>query len=115
MSLSEFEIKRCEKKLESFLERKRPAPAVRSGVDIGYSIEKQSVEIFEIRPQWDDPTQKITIPLAKATYVKSRGIWKVYWRRADMKWHRYEPARTVKFFEGFLDLVEEDAHSCFFG
>lgn len=28
-------------------------------------------------------------PVAKATYVKTQNIWKVYWMRADLRWHAY--------------------------
>lgn len=41
---------------------------------------------------------------AKATYVKTRGVWKVYWMRGNLEWHPYEPAR-VRSFEAFLQLV----------
>ncbi|MGH8716972.1 MAG: DUF3024 domain-containing protein [Burkholderiales bacterium] len=30
-------------------------------------------------------------PVAKATYVKAQDVWKVFWQRADLKWHRYDP------------------------
>lgn len=29
-------------------------------------------------------TQK---PAAKATYVRKTDRWKIYWQRADLKWH----------------------------
>ncbi|MCG8565249.1 MAG: DUF3024 domain-containing protein [Desulfobacterales bacterium] len=115
MALSEFEIRRCEKKMAGFMERKRPFPGIRDRVDLGWRLEKQSVEIFEIRPQWDNPGEKLEIPLARATFVRTQNLWKVYWRRAMMKWHRYEPNPSVDRFEEFLDLVEADRYGCFFG
>lgn len=53
--------------------------------------------------------------VAKATYVRSRDHWRVYWQRADLRWHRYDPAPEVATVQGFLDLVDEDAYACFFG
>jgi hypothetical protein len=41
--------------------------------------------MVEIRPQWNDQTKKIEDSIAKATYVKSQKIWKLYWMRADGK------------------------------
>lgn len=115
MAISEFEIKRCEKELLKFLEKHRPPVHIRHELDIYYRIENQSVEIFEVTPQWDDPKTKIETPVAKTTYVKSHKHWKIFWHRQDMKWHPYEPAATVKYFEEFLDIVGEDEHACFFG
>ena len=47
----------------------------------------QSIELFEIRPQWDKPKIKQEYPFAKATFVRAKGRWKIYWKRADLKWH----------------------------
>ena len=115
MALSEFETKKIEKEVSAFVERRRPPPHIRPRLDLGFRISGQSVEIFEVRPAWKDPGRKIERPVAKATYVKSRGVWKVYWMRADLKWHSYPPAPTVGSVSRFLSLVEQDKHACFFG
>lgn len=66
----------------------------------------QSVEIFEIRPVWrGDPGGTREHPVAKATYVKSRGIWRVLWQRADLKWHCYEPKAEVS--KELLEVLSE--------
>ena len=115
MSISEFEIKRCEKELEKFLKERRPPARVRAQVDLGYRITGQSVEIFEVRPSFRDPSEKTEIVIAKTTYVKSQKVWKVYWMRQDLKWHSYPPAPQVRHFGEFLTLVKEDENGCFFG
>jgi len=115
MAISEFEIKRCERELQKFLEAQRPPPHMRDKLDFGYRIEDQSVEIFEVRPRWDKPSEKLESSIAKTTYVKSKSYWKVYWKRADLKWHSYDPKPTTKTIEEFLELVAEDEHCCFFG
>jgi len=112
---SELEIKRHEKELDAFLEQHRPPPHVRSQVDLAYRIDGQSVELFEIRPRWDNPAEKIEEFVARARYLKSRKEWHVYWMRADLKWHRYDPVPEVRTLKDFLDLVAEDEHACFFG
>jgi hypothetical protein len=115
MGLTEFEIRRCEKLLGAFIEKRRPPPHIRAQVDLGFRITGQSVEIFEIRPRWDRPQEIIEIPVAKATYVKTQKVWKVFWQRSDLKWHRYDPAPEVSFLEDFIALVDEDRAACFFG
>ena len=115
MAFSEFEKKRYEKVVHAFLERKRPPVHIRNELDLGYRMTDQSVEIFEIRPFWRNPEEKIEQAVAKATYVKKQRIWKIYWQRADLKWHRYDPAPETDSLEGFLALVEHDEYACFFG
>jgi hypothetical protein len=81
MAISEFEVKRCERELEKFLVAKRPPAHVRNQLDFGYRIENQSVELIEIRPDWQEPEKKMEQPFAKATYVKKEKLWKIYWHR----------------------------------
>ena len=115
MAISELEKKRWEKELEKFLEWRRPPVHIRDQLDIGYRIENQSVELFEIRPVWKSPSEKSELPIAKATYIKKNNNWKVYWQRRDLKWHSYEPTVETDTLEEFLELVNEDKYACFFG
>jgi hypothetical protein len=102
--------------MDAFMQRRRPPPQIRPKLDLGFRVTGQSVEIFEIRPAWQGrPDEKHELPVAKATYVRARGVWRVFWQRRDLKWHSYEPQPEVKSVEEFTSLVSEDAHSCFFG
>ena len=115
MALSEFERSRYARIVSTYVESHRPPAHIRPQLDIGYRITGQSVEIFEIRSLWTDETQKIEQPVAKATYVKTQRRWRIYWQRADLNWHRYEPDPDVETLEEFLAIVELDEYSCFWG
>lgn len=116
MALSELEAARVRKAMDSFLERHRPPPHIRPKLDIAYRISGQCIEIFEIRPVWRGPAGgKHEGRVAKATFVRSRGVWRVFWQRRDLKWHSYEPIPEVKTVEEFVSVVTQDAHACFFG
>ena len=115
MGFSEVEAKKYSWMMDAYLKIRRPPDHLRDKVDIGYRLEDQSIEIFEIRPVWNDPGEKMESSVAKATYVKSKDQWKVYWLRADLKWHGYEPCPVVKTLEEFLQVVDEDQYSCFWG
>lgn len=52
MSLSEIEIKACERDIAKFMEARRPPVHIRKDLDFGYRIENQSVLLFEIRPEF---------------------------------------------------------------
>lgn len=115
MALTEFELKRCEKAIAAFMKKRRPPAHIRKELDLGYRIKNQSIELFEIRPEWRNPESTIEIPVAKSTYVKTQGTWKVYWQRQDLKWHRYDPDPEVESVEEFLEIVDRDEYACFFG
>ncbi len=115
MALSELERKRFERIVGAFIEKRRPPPHVRPKLDLGFRVAGQSVELFEVRPRFDTPSEKSEHAVAKATYVKAQDVWRVFWQRADLKWHRYDPAPEVPSLEDFLHLVQEDKRACFFG
>jgi hypothetical protein len=115
MTLSEFEAKRCEKLVAEFVRERRPPPHLRAKVDLAFRISGQSIEIFELRPHFIDQDRMLEDAIAKATYNKRKLCWKVFWQRADLKWHGYKPRPEVASVEEFLDLVRKDDHCCFFG
>jgi hypothetical protein len=100
--------------MENFIDRKRPPEHIRHQLDLSYRIENQSIYIYEIRPVWDNPEQITHTDIAKTTYVKNKGVWKVYWMRGNLKWYPYDPP-TVKTLKKFTDLVAEDEYGCFWG
>ena len=101
------------KTVRAFLDIKRPAdPAIRVKLDFGFRFQRQSVELLEIRPKFNKPG-KTEHAFAKATFIRSQGVWMVYWMRGNLKWHPYVPAK-VRSLSAFLKLVGEDKHHCFF-
>lgn len=115
MTFSEFESARYGRIVSDFIERIRPPHHLRDKLDLGFRLKQQSVEIFEIRPLWSDPAKKIEAPVAKATYVRKHDVWRIFWQRADLKWHCYEPNPEVDSLEEFLEIVSTDTFACFFG
>jgi hypothetical protein len=101
--------------LKAFLDKHRPPEHIRAELDIGYAITQHTVDIFEIRPQWDDKDIIRHYPVARIRFVKASGIWKLYWMRADLKWHRYETDSELMTLAVALREVGRDPHGCFFG
>ncbi|GAB2499823.1 DUF3024 domain-containing protein [Arenimonas alkanexedens] len=116
MAFGELEARRLKNALDAFIERHRPPPHIRPELDLFYFINGQSVEIGEVRPRWrGSPGELQHRPVAKATYVKTTGRWRIFWKRSDLKWHGYAPAPHVTKVEEFLSLVAQDEFGCFFG
>lgn len=115
MSLDALQTVELIEVMENYIQKKRPPENLRSQIDIGYRIDEQSIVIFEIRPRWDNPSAIIEHSIAKATFVKAKNHWKLYWMRADLKWHGYAPAPAIKNLKDFVRIVDEDKHACFWG
>ena len=95
--------------------RHRPPLHLRNQVREGQRIVGQEIELFLVRPDFSDPSRWIEQSIAQTRYVKTRDVWQVFWKRADMKWHRYPSCLEVKTLEGFLELVDEDKNGYFWG
>jgi hypothetical protein len=115
MPLTEKQFEEINGAGQLFLEKRRPPQEIRNKLDIAYRIEGQSVIIYEIRPRWDNPNELIEGFVAKTTFVKNHNHWKVFWMRADLKWHIYTPQPALKSIKAFFQLVVEDKHACFWG
>ena len=114
MGFSEFEKKRIEKIVGAFCSR-RVSERARNQLKNGFRIEGQNIFLYESRPRWDDPSEWVDRDFAKITFVKSRGIWKLYWMRASGKWMLYEPNKESRDLSHLISTIDEDRHGCFFG
>ena len=113
MALTELEIRRTGKTMAAYVNSRRPPLHVRDEMDLLYAIEGQSTFLLEFRQLMDGAC--IERPFAKATYVRTQKVWKIYWMRANLKWHSYEPLPTVKSIQAFCDAVDADPLGCFKG
>ena len=115
MALSNTQIEEIEQAAEKYMNHNRPPLEIRDKLDIAYRIDGQSVVVFEVRPQWDKPEEKMEMDLAKTTFVKTKKLWKIYWMRGNLKWDHYKPVPFVKNISDFFDLIAKDELNCFFG
>lgn len=115
MTFSEEELRAYRATMDNYLNACRPPESIRNEFDLGYSIEDQSVEIYVIRPDWQDSSKKLHSPVAKATWLNDDKAWEISVMRSDLKWHKYEQVPTVKELKSFLEEVENDPNEAFWG
>ena len=116
MAFSEFELKRIEHIIGGYCINISPKDKVTWNLlHFDYDVDKQSITLVEVRPDWRDNTITRRSPFVKITYVKSSQIWKMYWLRQNLQWDRYEPCESVKSLEEFVWVVTQDEYGCFFG
>ncbi len=61
---------------------------------------------------WPEPSTRWIRPHREP---RSRNVWRLFWPRADGKWHGYQPCPEVSSLRDALCVIDGDAHHCFFG
>ena len=115
MALTDTERAASLAALKAFIDKRRPPEHIRPQLDFGFSVVNHVVDIFEIRPDWQDKSTTRHTPVARVRFLRSQGDWRLYRMRSDLKWHAYEPSPTHKSLRAALRVVDADAYGCFFG
>jgi hypothetical protein len=97
------------------LTKRRPSPEIRDKLDYRANINGSDLVIVAVRPAYDDKTQIREHAVAKAKWVQKRKVWRLFWMRADLKWHSYKPMPEAAHIDDIFAEVDRDAHGCFFG
>ena len=88
---------------------------LRDQVREGQRVTGQSIELFIVRPAFNNPAEQIEESIAKVQYVGTRRIWRIFWKRADLRWHSYKPVPEVNSLADALRVIDQDENACFFG
>jgi hypothetical protein len=116
MAFTEIEIVEHTINLEQhFWSLRRPPLHLRDKVREGQRFIGQSIELFLVRPAFRRPGEHTEESIARVTYVRSKKVWHLFWKRADGRWHRYPPHPEAKSLAAALRIIHEDANACFFG
>ena len=62
-----------------------------------------------LRPRLD------SIPDRPAALHQSTGLWTLYWRDRNLKYHRYDPLDPSPRVEDLLDYLDQRANPIFWG
>ena len=117
MAFTELELKAIDGVVGDYCRRKSQ-PRFADQLRYACDIKGHAVSIFEERVPWDGRGGAWTrMGVARFRYVRSEKAWKLYWMRADLRWHLYEPdpGEMPTDLEALLRLVEEDRLGAFFG
>jgi hypothetical protein len=114
MALSEFTRKLVEIKLGNYCREKAP-DEIADEVRLGFKIWGNKVTLFEEQPDFFDPDEWITIPVAQFRYDDQKNTWSLYCADRYNRWHRFEDVESVTDFDVLLDVLEEDSTGIFWG
>lgn len=114
MAFSELDLKRIEQTAGEFCRKRSPAH-LQDKFRLEYRVKGHEIVIVERRPQWDDPSKWFESPAAKIKFIRSANKWRLYWMRADMKWHEYPGRSSSDRLDDLVQEIDADPLACFFG
>jgi len=116
MPFTDIEIAEHTELIEQlFWSKRRPPLHLREKVREGQRFDGHSIELFFVRPFFERPGEFLENSIAKVRFVRNQRVWRIYWQRADMKWHGYKPCPQTKTLAAALRVIDEDRFCCFFG
>lgn len=116
MSFTHNEIAEHLKVIEdTFWSRRRPPLHLRDKVREGQRFTDRTIELFIARPVFNRPGEHTEESIARIERKPRLRVWRIFWKRADGHWHRYQPCFEVLSLAEALRVIDEDAHGCFFG
>jgi Protein of unknown function (DUF3024) len=90
---------------------------VRDEVRIEVDVAERHLTIVECRPPWraDAGSDWTRFPIARLRYRKTAGVWSLYWRDRNLRFHAYDRLLPTASIEELLAEVDRDPTAIFWG
>ncbi|MHD0307233.1 DUF3024 domain-containing protein [Rhodococcus erythropolis] len=90
---------------------------LRHEIRVECDIAPRHVTICECRPPWreDFGPEWTRFPIARLSYTKKTGLWTLYWRDRNLKFHRYQFLAPSPHVQDLLDHIENGGDPIFWG
>jgi Protein of unknown function (DUF3024) len=97
--------------------RTRVPEHVRDEVRVEVEVAGRHVTIVECRPPWraDGTVEWTRFPIARLRYTKYAGLWSLYWRDRNLRFHEYNLASATVSIEDLLAEIDRDPTGIFWG
>ncbi|MGI8433448.1 MAG: DUF3024 domain-containing protein [Nocardioidaceae bacterium] len=95
--------------------RKRVPEHLWAQLRVEADVETQHVTIVEVRPPWDGVGEPTRFPIARLRYAATTGLWSLYWRDRNLKFHVYDRKRPTKSVQALLDYLDDSGDPIFWG
>lgn len=86
-------------------------------IRIELDVSGRSVTILECRPPWnpDFGTEWTRFPIARLRHFEAQGVWVLYWRDSNLRWHIYRRIDPSPHVDPLLAEIEADPTCIFWG
>lgn len=97
--------------------RARVPEHVRDKVRVEVDLADRHMTIVECRPPWRAGfgEEWTRFPIVRLRYTKSSGLWSLYWRDRNLRFHEYDLVPASVSIEDLLAEVDRDPTSIFWG
>jgi hypothetical protein len=97
--------------------RARVPERVREQVRVEADIAERHVTIVECRPPWraDMGSEWTRFPIARLRYTRATGMWSLYWRDRNLRFHEDDRVPATAGVEDLLAEVDRDPTAIFWG
>ena len=97
--------------------RDKVPECVRDEVRVEVDVAERHLTIVECRPPWrtDMGAEWTRFPIARLRYTKGTGMWSLYWRDRNLRFHEYDLASATPSIEELLAEVDQDPTAIFWG
>jgi hypothetical protein len=97
--------------------RDRVPEHVRDEVRVEADVAERHLTIVECRPSWrpDMGAEWTRFPIARLRYTKTTGVWSLYWRDRNLRFHAYDLISPTASIEELLAEVDRDPTAIFWG
>ena len=86
-------------------------------IRVEWDVAPRHLTICECRPPWreDVGPDWNRFPIARLHYTRTTGLWTVYWRDQNFKYHRYQPLDPSPRIQDLFDYLDSRADPIFWG
>ena len=90
---------------------------LRGEIRVECDIGARHLTICECRPPWRDDLgpEWTRFPVARLHHTKTTGLWTLYWRDRNLKFHRYQPLDPSPRVQDLLNYLDQHADPIFWG
>lgn len=88
---------------------------LRDQVRIEVEVEARHWTIVECRPSWDGVGDWTRLPVARVRFTKVTGLWTLYWRDRNLRFHLYDRVDASADVQTLLEEIEQDPMAIFWG
>jgi hypothetical protein len=90
---------------------------IRSEIRVECDVTPRHLTICECRPPWreDFGPHWTRFPIARLRYAKTAGVWSLFWRDRNLRFHAYDRVSPTANIQELLAEVERDPTAIFWG
>jgi hypothetical protein len=112
-TLTEFERARIDRLFMAYRDRRIP-PRHRGTITLVWDFRERTVTLVELRPRLMVPDEWAELKVAQFRR-DDEGLWSLYCRDRNGRWHRYRPVPPSRDVEDLLREVDADPTGIFWG